>query len=52
MKNLTNLYKELEELNKMDEISFIHEGGRSRREALEREISELEDDFLNVEFDF
>lgn len=52
MKNLTNLYKELEELNKMDETTFIREGGRSRREALEREIRELEDDFLNVEFDF
>ncbi len=52
MRNLTNLYKELEELNKMDEITFIRKGGRSRREELEREIRELEDDFLNVEFDF
>ena len=49
---LENLYKEHIELNKMNEIDFIREGGKSRREAIEMEIRELEDEFLNVNLDF
>lgn len=56
MSKLTNrlesLYKEHMELNKMNEIDFIREGGKSRREAIEMEIRELEDEFLNVNLDF
>ena len=49
---LENLYKEHMELNKMNEIDFIREGGKSRREAIKMEIRELEDEFLNVNLDF
>jgi uncharacterized protein YaaN involved in tellurite resistance len=41
---LTILYKELIELNGMDEIEFIRNGGKAKREKLEKEIAELENE--------
>lgn len=43
---LTILYKELTELNNMDEIDFIRNGGKVQREALQNEIKKLENEYI------
>ena len=43
---LTILYKELSDLNRMDEIEFIRNNGKAEREALEAEIRKLEDEYI------
>ena len=43
---LTILYKELTELNNMDEIDFVRNDGKAQREALQNEIKKLEDEYI------
>lgn len=62
---MTNLYNEIKKLNKeitnmakADEISFIRMGGRSRYEELTKKVKALEDAYiaelkrLEIEFEF
>lgn len=43
---LTILYKELTELNNMDEIDFIRNDGKAQREVLQNEIEKLENEYI------
>ena len=47
---LSILYKELTDLNNMNEVDFVRENGKAQREALEEEIRQLENEYINFNF--
>ena len=46
MTNLKNLYKELENLMKLDDIEYVRQGGIRKQKELQSEIRKLEDELL------
>ena len=47
---LSILYKELADLNNMNEVDFTRENGKAQREALEKKIRQLENEYINFNF--